>query len=112
MGRMSEVPSISVTDIPDDAVVLDVREDNEWAAGHAPNAVHLPMGDIPSRLDALPETDDPIPVICRTGGRSSRTVQWLQMQGFDVVNVDGGMQAWTRAGKPMTADSGQEPTVL
>lgn len=112
MGPMTDVPSISVTDVPDDAVVLDVREDNEFAAGHAPNAIHVPMGEVPSRLDELPETDDPIPVICRTGGRSGRTVQWLQMQGFDVVNVDGGMQAWSRAGKPMTSESGQEPTVL
>jgi len=112
MGPMTDVPSISVTDVPDDAVVLDVREDNEFAAGHAPNAIHVPMGEVPTRLDDLPESDEPIPVICRSGGRSARTVQWLQMQGFDVVNVDGGMQAWSRAGKAMSSESGQEPTVL
>jgi rhodanese-related sulfurtransferase len=109
---MTEVPSISVTDVPDHAVVVDVREADEWAAGHAPNAVHVPLGEVPERLSDLPETDEPIPVVCRSGGRSGRAVAWLQQQGFDVVNVDGGMRAWDSAGKAMTTDSGQEPTVL
>lgn len=108
---MSEVPEIAVSDIPDDAVLLDVREPDEWAAGHAPGAVHVPMGEVPARLGELPETEEPLAVVCRSGGRSGRTVQWLQQQGFDVVNVAGGMQAWSRAGKPMTAESG-EPSVL
>lgn len=108
---MSEVPTISVQDIPDDAVVLDVREDDEWQAGHAPGAVHIPMGDVPSRLGELPE-EEPLPVICRSGGRSLRTVQWLVQQGFDVVNVEGGMRAWAAADKAMTTDTGQDPRVL
>lgn len=109
---MTEVPTVSVQDLADDAVLLDVREPDEWAAGHAPNAVHIPLGDVPARLDELPEPDATLPVICRSGGRSSRAVQWLLAQGFEVVNVDGGMRAWAGAGKAMTADGGQEPTVI
>ena len=109
---MSNAPLISVSDIPDDAVVVDVREDDEWAAGHAPNAIHVPMGTVPERLDALPESDQPVPVICRRGGRSDRVVQWLVQQGFDVVNVDGGMRAWAAAGKDMRSENGTEASVI
>ncbi|MGC5585203.1 rhodanese-like domain-containing protein [Ornithinimicrobium sp. W1679] len=109
---MSEIPTVSVDQVPDDALVVDVREHDEFAAGHTPGAIHLPMGDVPARLDELPITDESLPVICRTGGRSGRTVQWLVQQGFDVVNVDGGMQAWKRQGKPMAAEGEGEPTVL
>ena len=109
---MSQTPQISVSDLPDEAVVVDVREDNEWHAGHAPNAIHVPMGTVPDNLDALPETDATIPVICRSGGRSERVVQWLAQQGFDVVNVDGGMRAWAAAGKQMRSEDGSEPSVL
>ena len=109
---MSQTPQISVSDLPDEAVVVDVREDNEWHAGHAPNAIHVPMGTVPDNLDALPDTDATIPVICRSGGRSERVVQWLGQQGFDVVNVDGGMRAWAAAGKQMRSEDGSEPSVL
>lgn len=109
---MNQVPEIAVTELADDAVVVDVREDNEWHAGHAPNAIHVPMGTVPENLDALPDTDATIPVICRSGGRSERVVQWLAQQGFDVVNVDGGMRAWAAAGKQMTSEDGSEPSVV
>ncbi|MGO0575669.1 rhodanese-like domain-containing protein [Ornithinimicrobium panacihumi] len=109
---MSEVPTITVSEIPEDAVVVDVREHDEFAAGHAPGAVHIPLGDIPARLDEIPSTDESLPIICRSGGRSGRAVQWLLQQGFDVVNVEGGMQSWGREGKAMTSEGGQEPQVL
>lgn len=109
---MSQTPLVSVADLPDDVVVVDVREDDEWQAGHAPNAIHVPMGSVPESLDALPDTDETIPVICRSGGRSGRVVQWLVQQGFDVVNVDGGMRAWAAAGKTMSSEDGSEPTVI
>jgi rhodanese-related sulfurtransferase len=98
------IPTTTVSELPDDAVLVDVREDNEWAAGHAPNAVHIPLADLPARLGELPDTDEPVAVVCRMGGRSSRAVQWLAQQGYDVVNVDGGMVAWERAGKRLVAE--------
>lgn len=107
----NSVPSITVSEVPADAYLLDVREDNEWEAGHAPTAVHIPMADVPARLDELPD-DKPIVVACRGGGRSSRVVAWLQAQGInDAVNLDGGMNAWSSAGRPLESDSG-EPYVL
>ncbi|QGN58603.1 rhodanese-like domain-containing protein [Nostocoides sp. HKS02] len=106
MGTMN-VPQVSVTEVPDDAVVLDVREQDEWDAGHAPGAIHIPLGELPARLDELPDTDaSTLAVACRGGGRSSRAVAWLTQQGFDVANLDGGMKAWQGAGKQLVADSG------
>lgn len=111
---MSDVPTISVADLADDAVLVDVREDDEWTAGHAPGSVHVPLGEVPARLGELPEMEsgEPLPVVCRSGGRSGRAVEWLTQQGYDVVNVDGGMRAWAGAGKAMTSENGQEPTVI
>ncbi len=102
---MNGVPEISVTDLPDDAVLLDVREDDEWEAGHVDGAVHVPLSDVPARLGELPEAE-PLYVICRSGNRSGRAVTWLNAQGFDTVNVAGGMKAWASAGKPMASASG------
>lgn len=111
---MSDVPTISVADLADEAVMVDVREDDEWAAGHAPGSVHVPLGEVPARLGELPEMESgrPLPVVCRSGGRSGRAVEWLTQHGFDVVNVDGGMRAWAGAGKAMTSENGQQPTVI
>ena len=107
---MSTIPTTTVTELPDDAVIVDVREADEWAAGHAPNAVHIPLSDLPARLDELPDTDDTIPIVCRSGGRSGRAVAWLAQQGFDVANVEGGMRAWHSAGKQLTGSV--EPRIL
>jgi YVTN family beta-propeller protein len=108
------VPACSVADLPAGAVLLDVREDDEWAAGHAPDAVHVPMGQVVARLDeiaaALP--DRPVRVVCRSGGRSARVTAYLKQAGWDVVNVDGGMRAWAAAGRPMVTDSNAAPRVL
>lgn len=100
--------------LADDAVVVDVREQNEWDAGHAPGAIHIPLGELPERLGELPESDEtePLPIVCRSGNRSGRAVAWLSQQGFDVVNVDGGMKQWAVAGKPMVTDSGADAQVI
>jgi rhodanese-related sulfurtransferase len=83
-----------------DAFLLDVREDVEWADGRAPGAVHVPMYDVPERLDALP-SDARIAVICHVGARSAQVASWLRAQGYDAHNVDGGMLAWEAAGLPV-----------
>ena len=103
--RQNGIPTLTVADLPDDAVIVDVREQDEWDAGHAPNAIHIPLGELPARLDELPDTDDTVAVTCRSGGRSSRAVAWLTQQGFDVANLDGGMKAWESAGKALAADA-------
>jgi rhodanese-related sulfurtransferase len=106
-----QVPTVSVADVPDDAVVLDVREPDEWVAGHIEGATHIPMGEVPARLDDLPE-GDPLYVTCRGGGRSARVAAWLNANGFDAVNVAGGMGEWEAAGRPIVSETGQPPYVL
>lgn len=102
---LPEVPAVSV---PEQAWLLDVREDDEWAAGHAPQARHIPLGQLGARTAEIPQDTD-IYVICRSGGRSARAAQALN--GWRAVNVGGGMQDWAAAGKPMVTDSGAEPFV-
>ena len=104
------IPEVTVDQVPADAVLLDVREDDEWAAGRAPGAVHIPMGEVPARFAEVPD-GEPLPVICRSGGRSLRVVAWLNAQGVETVNVEGGMKAWAAAGKPMLGE-GAEPFVV
>ena len=107
---MSEAPAITVDRLPTDAVLLDVREPDEWAAGHVEDATHVPMGEVPIRVGELPAAA-PLYVVCRSGKRSGQVVLWLQEQGVDAVNVTGGMQAWAAAGRPMVSQTGATPTV-
>ena len=106
-----QIPTVPAADVPEDAVLLDVREDDEWAAGHAEGATHIPMGDVPARLGDVPEAD-PLYVVCRSGGRSARVVAWLARNGYDAVNVGDGMGGWEAAGRPMVSETGRPPTVV
>jgi rhodanese-related sulfurtransferase len=104
------VPEIPAAAVPEGAWLLDVREDDEWAAGHAPDAAHIPLGQLGARTGELP-ADQEIYVICRSGHRSGRATQALNGAGWRAVNVAGGMQDWAAAGRPMTTDSGAPPYV-
>lgn len=110
---MSRFPDVPVTDLPDDAVFLDIREQHEWDAGHAPGAVHIPLGEIPDRLGEIRELagDGQLIVTCKAGGRVRRTLPSLAEYGLDVANLEGGMKAWHEAGKAMESSDGSEPTV-
>jgi rhodanese-related sulfurtransferase len=98
------VPVISVGQVRDDDLLLDVREDDEWAEGRAPAAVHVPLSEVPARLAELPRGRR-IAVVCRVGGRSAQAAAYLQVQGYDAHNVDGGMLAWQSAGLPLVGDA-------
>ena len=103
---------MTAADVPDDAYLLDVREDDEWAAGHAPGAHHLPMMEIPARMAEVP-TDAEVVVVCRAGGRSGQVVSYLLGNGWENVrNLDGGMQSWAAAGREVVSESGQAARVL
>jgi rhodanese-related sulfurtransferase len=83
------------------ALLVDVREDFEWSAGHALGAIHLPMMQVPTRMEELPR-DAPIYLICATGNRSGRVAEYLTQNGFSrPINVRGGTVAWQRAGLPI-----------
>jgi rhodanese-related sulfurtransferase len=88
-----------------DAVLIDVRQENEWDAGHAPMATLIPLAELPDHLDELPR-DRLIICACRSGGRSLRAATFLQEQGFDVVNLTGGMIAWFGDDLPFESDDG------
>ena len=93
------------------AFLLDVREDDEWAAGRAPSAVHLPMGQVVERQEEIP-ADRTVVCICRAGGRSASVAGLLAVHGYDVRNVAGGMQAWAADGLPVVADGGAPGRVV
>ena len=92
--------------------LLDVREPDEWAAGHAPDAHHLPMMEVPARMAEVP-MDTEVVVVCRSGGRSGQVVSYLMGHGWDNVrNLDGGMQSWSAAGRDLVSENGQPARVL
>jgi rhodanese-related sulfurtransferase len=93
------------------AVLVDVREDDEWAAGHAPQATHLAM----SRLSAAPvdlPVDRTVVCVCHRGGRSAAVAQALNAAGWTAVNLSGGMTAWQAAGLPVLTDAGTPGEVV
>jgi rhodanese-related sulfurtransferase len=91
--------------------IIDVREHDEWEAGHIDGALHIPMMEVPVRLAEIPD-DREVLVICRSGSRSARVAGFLVQRGVDAFNVSGGMLAWSRAGRPMTGPAGRRPEVL
>ncbi|MFM9877989.1 MAG: rhodanese-like domain-containing protein [Rhodoglobus sp.] len=82
------------------AYLLDVREQSEWDAGHAPGAHLLPMSVIQQRLDEVPD-DRSVYVICHSGARSARVTEYLRSLDLIAINVAGGMIAWQAAGGEM-----------
>lgn len=92
------------------ALLLDVREDHEWQAGHAPAALHMPMSTVATRTAELPE-DRTILCVCHVGGRSAAVAAALVRAGWDAVNVAGGMEAWAAEGLQVVDLAGQPGTV-
>src|SRR5690242_10212828 len=109
-----EIRSVDVSGVPnplpEDLRILDVREDVEWAHGHIEGAEHIPLSQIPARVDEL--TTQQTLVVCKMGGRSAQAVAYLQAKGLDVVNLSGGMLEWAAAGRPMVSETGQPPHVV
>ena len=103
---------MAAADVPAGAYLLDVREDEEWVAGHPPGAHHLPMMQIPARLAEVPTTGEVV-VACRVGARSAQVVAYLLGNGWDNVrNLDGGLVAWAGAGRPLVSEDGCAPEVV
>jgi rhodanese-related sulfurtransferase len=74
--------------------LVDVRESDEWQEGHIQEARSIPLSELQERLDELQQGDQDIVLICRSGGRSGKACDFLQAQGYKVVNVTGGMLQW------------------
>lgn len=111
---MTQVPTVSIDGVPDPLPeglhVLDVREQIEWDHGHIDGAIHIPLMDLPTRLDDVP--DGQTLVVCKVGGRSAQAVAWLTQQGREVVNLDGGMLDWAGAGRAMVSEKDTPPQVV
>ncbi len=107
-----QVPSVTADQVAPGVYLLDVREPDEWEAGHAPGAHHLPMMEVPARMAEIP-TDQDVVVVCRSGGRSGQVVSYLTGNGWaNVRNLDGGMHSWAAAGRDVVTENGQPPRVL
>ena len=108
------VPTVTVSDLPDPmpegVSILDVREPVEWHHGHIDGATHVPLMDLPGRLDEVPAGR--VVVVCKVGARSAQATVWLAQQGHDVANLDGGMVEWAAAGRPMVSETERPAQVV
>ena len=99
----------AVLDAGDGRVVrlIDVREVDEYEAGHVGGAVLVALGTVPDNVDAF-RGDGPAYVICKSGARSMRACEFLDGEGLDVINIAGGTMGWMRSGRPVV--SGDQPS--
>jgi rhodanese-related sulfurtransferase len=110
MSQPVAVPEVLSADLPDGVFLVDVREDDEWTAGHAPDAQHVRLADLGARAGELPR-DQEVYLICRSGARSAYAAQVLASEGWQTVNVADGMTGWAVAGRPMVSETGADPFV-
>jgi rhodanese-related sulfurtransferase len=110
-----EIPTASADDVPDPLpqglLVLDVRQDDEWRAGHVPGSLHIPLMELGRRYVEMPQAAQTL-VVCRVGSRSAYAAGFLIQRGIDAVNLEGGLVAWLGAGRALVADGDRRPTVL
>ncbi len=108
------IPTVTVTELPQplpaDLHVLDVREEVEWRYGHIEGATHIPLHQLPERMEEVP--DQRTLVVCKVGGRSAQAVAYLSALGRDVLNLEGGMLDWQAAGRPIVGDVDGDPQVV
>ena len=107
------LPSVEPGDVPVDGsdLLLDCRENDEWETGHVGTALHIPMAQLPARIGEMPHGRR-IVNICRSGNRSGKVTAWLLNNGFDAVNMTGGMKAWDASGLPVVRTDGARGTVI
>jgi rhodanese-related sulfurtransferase len=108
---MADIPEIDVQGLAErraeGATLIDVREDDEFAAARVPGAQHIPLGEVAERVDEVPR-EGTVYVICARGGRSAKAVEHYRAQGIDAVNVAGGTLGWIDAGFDTDSGSGSD----
>ena len=109
--RIQEVDVLDATAGGQHVVLLDVRNANEWEAGHAPNAQWVPLAELEGARFRIP-INRRIVCVCRSGHRSARAAAELVQMGFDAVNMTGGMRAWVAQGLPVVRDDGSPGEVI
>jgi rhodanese-related sulfurtransferase len=107
MSDPADVTPLQATElVASGALLLDVRELDEWQTLHSPDAVHIPLGELSTRLESLPD-DRTILCVCHVGGRSAVAATALRTVGLDARNVTGGMAEWVKAGLPVVDGDGR-----
>ena len=102
-NQVPEVDAVDAQSGAGDHILLDVRELDEWEAGHAPGARWIPLGELERARVEIP-FNKRVVAICRSGQRSARAAEALIEWGFDAANMVGGMRAWAAAGLPVVRD--------
>lgn len=110
MSFGNDVPAVDAAEVPEGVYLLDVREQYEWDAGHAPEAIHIPMGELNGRAAEIPQ-DREIFVVCRSGMRSAQVTVALNQAGWVARNVGGGMKAWAEAARPLDGHTDSPPHI-
>ena len=104
--------SATPSDVTGETFLLDVREDDEWVAGHIAGSTHIPMSGLLARVDEVPKDRDVV-VVCKVGARSAQVTAYLRQQGWQrVANLDGGVVAWVGAGRDLVSETGAPPTIV
>jgi len=114
VSPVDDLPGVSAAEAIERAragtPLIDVREQSEWDAGHAPEARLVPLSELGDRLDDVP-ADQQVLVVCHAGMRSLRATAALRRAGIDAVNVEGGMLAWRDADGDLTSENGAPASV-
>lgn len=97
--------------VHDGATLLDVRENNEWNAGHAPGAIHIPLAQVAGQATRRLPKGKQVVVVCKSGSRASTAAKTLRAAGIDAVSLRGGMRAWEGAGGRIVG-KGTRPGVI
>lgn len=108
---MRLVNAVDASKVQAERDFLDVREEDEWQAGHIDGARHIPLRELSGRVGELAK-GRPIVAVCRSGSRSAAAVRGLKQLGYDAENLDGGVTAWTKAGLPLIDEAGRPGRVI
>jgi rhodanese-related sulfurtransferase len=106
-SRIAEVDTAAYQEMPHEGhLLIDVREDHEWAAGHAAGAIHMSKGTIERDIEArVPDTSTKMVLYCGGGYRSALVADALLKMGYrNPISLDGGWRAWNEAGLPVVKD--------
>jgi rhodanese-related sulfurtransferase len=114
MWQGQRIQAVEVTDAHagrEHVVLLDVRNADEWEAGHAPGATWVPLPELETARFSLP-INRRIVCVCRSGARSARATAELTQMGFEAANMTGGMKEWAAKGLPVVKDDGTPGEVI
>ncbi|HRW19221.1 MAG TPA: rhodanese-like domain-containing protein [Dermatophilaceae bacterium] len=114
-GPQPGQPQVAAADLPDDALIVDVRDAADHRAGHAPGAIAIPLAELPGRLAELTalagaDPDRPLVVSCGGGSKQTRAAAYLRANGIETSVLTGGMRGWRAAGRPMVTDDSTSST--